>query len=220
MTSSSSSSSSSPPTNEPLEEDESGYGSDSSPDILTEDSTDSCSCKATEDEADDDSDLAEKIYFLREKQHILELASSYFSRRPEDSYAAAMASVLCHGPAAESSISNSSTDEERPGRQPSSIWSEARHVLNIVTRRADFDEPCSISVPTRVHRKRCAPNPRSPLINPRIVQMVSAKRYESGCDTSRSSCCTEIPPEVGTANALSSLAVNTANQVRVYVDAS
>jgi hypothetical protein len=213
MTSSSSSSSLSPQTNEPLEEDDSGYISDSSPDVLTEDSTDSCSSKAVEDEEDDDSDMMEKIYFLREKQRILERATSVLSRRPEASYSAAIASDLCHGSAATSSISNSSMEDEQSGRQVRSIWSEAKQFLSIISRRTDTGESRLLPVPASIYRKRCAPNPGSPMINPRIVQMVSSKRYESGCDMSGYSCSTDTSPEMGTMKTLSVLTASSSNQV-------
>jgi hypothetical protein len=216
LTSSSSSSASSPPADEPLDELESGYRSDSSPDVLSDDGADSCSSKAGDDEGDGDGNMMERIFFLREKQRILERASNYLSREREARYAAATAYDLCRGLAAESSNESGSLDDGRARRQPSSIWSEARRFLDIMNRRTDGDGDSSsfLPVPTRICRKRCAPNPRNPLIDPQIVKMITAKLYESGSDTDSSTGSAEPLSETESTKTVSTLSVDKSEQVR------
>jgi hypothetical protein len=210
--------------NQSINGDESGYGSDSSPDgAPNEDLTDSSSggeggaprtrlfAGQTADYYDDDDcdnnseedTMRERIYFLREKQQILERAGNVLNRRAERNYAAAVASDLCHGLATESSSSASSNSSssssgsedngEKEGlkkrkRRTGNIWVEARRVLAEMNKRAgsggdgDDDSGPAFPVPTSIYRKRCAPTPIHPLINTGIVQRVRSKTYDSSSE--------------------------------------
>lgn len=194
-----------------LEEDETqSSNSDSSPDVQTEDSTDSSGSffKFYDDERDEDVDMMEKIYFLREKQQILGRATAVLNRKPEAIYAAATATKLCRR--LPTTSSSSSLEEER-GVQ-SSIWSEAKRVLKDIKRSENEDVVRLVPVPTVIYRKRCAPNPMNPLISTRAVKVVSSKLYESGdscsCNTTSELSDTDIvKPFVA-------LPVSSDNQVR------
>jgi hypothetical protein len=232
--------------------DESGYGSDSSPDgAPNEDLTDSSSGgeggaprtrmlpfggQTAADSYDDDDDcdcdnddgeediMRERIYFLREKQQILERAGNVLNRRAERNYAAAVASDLCHGLTTESSSSASSNSsssgsgsedngeknhlKKRTRRTGINIWVEARRVLAEMNKRAgsggdgDDDSGAAFPVPTSVYRKRCAPTPIHPLINTGIVQRVRSKTYDSSS-------------EAGTVPAPAGSPLASSNQVRL-----
>jgi hypothetical protein len=192
--------------------DESGYGSDSSPDSSGDgDGADSNGCD-NDDEYEDGGDMQERIYFLREKQLLMERAGNVLSRRAERNYAAAVASDLCRGLTTESSVSASSScgsssssgeeDAEKSGLKKKrkrgattsttsniNIWIEAKRVLSEMNKKGSgYDDECSgpiLPVPTSIYRKRCAPTPIHPLIDHRIVQRVRSKLYdaESGTGT-------------------------------------
>jgi hypothetical protein len=238
--------------NQSINGDESGYGSDSSPDgAPNEDLTDSSSggeggaprtrmlpfggqtaadsyddgdCDCDNDGDGEEDTMRERIYFLREKQQILERAGNVLNRRAERNYAAAVASDLCHGLATESSSSASSNSsssgsgsedngeaknhlKKRKRRTGINIWVEARRVLAEMNKRGygDDDSGPACPVPTSIYRKRCAPTPIHPLINTGIVQRVRSKTYDSSS-------------EAGTAPALAGSPLASSNQVRRTTD--
>jgi hypothetical protein len=211
--------------------DESGYGSDSSPDSSGGDGggADSTGCDDVDDDYDDGGDMRERIYFLREKQLLMERAGNVLSRRAERNYAAAMASDLCRGLTTESSSSASSScgsssssgeeAAEKSGLKKRkraatatttttsniNIWIEAKRVLSEMNKKGSgYDDDCSgpiLPIPTSIYRKRCAPTPIHPLIDHRIVQRVRSKLYDAESD-------------VGTGQALLGSPFAPSNQVR------